>query len=178
MKKLVASLVCLTMVFSMVACGSKKDDASTSANTSTNETPSSTEEVADDNDGLTDATLGGKLAIEFKNQIKNTDDIMAIAQTLSAENFSGYNCDVVEIQEGFLNGFTEEIKGFKRGVMFIPMINSIPFVGYIFETDDPEGMKATLLAKADPRWNICTEAAETVCITSGGYVFFTMCPAE
>lgn len=173
MKKLIASLLCICMLMSMVACGSKKDD--TSAETNDTQTESAPD-VIETEDGLTDATLGGKLAIEFKKQIKDSDDIKAIATALSAENFSGYTCDVVDVQEGYLSGFSEEIKGFKRGVMFIPMINSIPFVGYIFETDDAEGLKQTLLSKADPRWNICTQAAETVCVTSGNYVFFTMCP--
>lgn len=173
MKRLIASLLCIGMLMSMVACGSKKDDTTAEANGTQTESSSN---VGEENDGLTDATLGGKLAIEFKKQIKDSEDIKAIATALSAESFSGYSCDVVDVQEGYLSGFREDIKGFKRGVMFIPMINSIPFVGYIFETDDAEGLKQTLLAKADPRWNICTQADETVCVTSGNYVFFTMCP--
>ena len=58
------------------------------------------------------------------------------------------------------------------------MIGSIPFVGYVFQTDDADALMAKLNATADPRWNICTEAAETVCIKQGNYVFFTMCPDE
>ncbi len=193
MRKLVASLLCFVMVFSMAACGngdkeSKSEPSSTvSAPADTDTTPSAPEKEEpstpaetpdEDTDDLSDSTLSGKLAIEFKNKIKDSNDINAIAEALSAEEFCGYVCGSMEVEEGFLNGFSEEIKGFKKGVVFMPMIGSIPFVTYIFEADDAEGLKATLLDKADPRWNICTEAKETVCVTSGNYVFFTMCPGE
>jgi hypothetical protein len=34
----------------------------------------------------------------------------------------------------------------------------------------------TLKDNADPRWNICVEAEETVCEQVGNKVFFVMCP--
>lgn len=168
-KKLVIGMLCGTMVFGLVACGSQNKDS---------KNPSSQSKEDDDMAGLTDATLGGKLAIEFKKQIKDSSDLLAIAESLSSEDFTGYVCAAMEVEEGFLNGFDEEISGFKSGVIFMPMIGSIPFVGYIFETDDVEGLKKVLTSKANPRWNVCTEAAETVCVSSGNYVFFTMCPGE
>ncbi len=58
------------------------------------------------------------------------------------------------------------------------MIGSIAFVGYIFETEDADTLMTKLKSVADPRWNICTEAAETVCVKLGNYVFFAMCPGE
>lgn len=202
MKKLVISLLFAMMAFSLVACGSKEKDQTTKPNTNVTK-PADKDEKPSNNDStpaekpdnnakpdegnkpdededkeLSNKTLGGKLALEFKKQIKDSTDISAIAKALAAEDFSTYSCDVLDASEGFLTGFKEEIKGFKKGVTFRPMIGSIPFVGYIFETDDAEALKATLLDKADPRWNICTEAAETICVTSGNYVFFTMCPGE
>ena len=63
--------------------------------------------------------------------------------------------------------------------MFAPMIGTIPFVGYIFvleEGTDVDGFKSTLETNADPRWNICTEADETIVDSVGNTVFFLMSP--
>ena len=57
---------------------------------------------------------------------------------------------------------------------------TIPFVGYIFVLDadaDAEAFVQTLKDNADPRWNICTEADETIAEHVGNTVFFVMCPA-
>jgi hypothetical protein len=85
----------------------------------------------------------------------------------------------MEVQAGPLTGFDSEISGFEEGVMFSPMIGSIPFVGYIFtiaDGDDPDVFIQTLTDSANPRWNVCTEADETVVDNIGNYVFFLMCP--
>ena len=44
------------------------------------------------------------------------------------------------------------------------------------EGADVEGFVQTLTDNADPRWNICTEAEETVVEVCGDKVFFLMCP--
>ena len=36
----------------------------------------------------------------------------------------------------------------------------------------------TLTDNADPRWNVCVEAEETVVENSDNMVFFVMCPAQ
>lgn len=167
MKKFLASILCVIMILGLVGCGkaenSKKEE---------------TKEETKEENNLSEDTLGGKLGLEFLKEIKESKEVQDIIDKLSSEDFSGYNCGSIEVEEGFLDGFDDEIKGFKKGWKFSPMIGTIPFVNYIFETDDAEALKATLLSKANPRWNICTEAAETVCVTSGNYVFFTMCPEE
>ena len=82
--------------------------------------------------------------------------------------------------EGWLNGFdAESITGFSECAMFAPMIGTIPFVGYVFDMPDAESAEAlidVLTENADPRWNICTEAEETVTGTAEDKVFFVMCP--
>lgn len=86
----------------------------------------------------------------------------------------------MEVEPGFLNGFTEEIDGFEDGATFGPMIGSIPFVGYIFQVPDGDDVNAfmeNLKSKADLRWNICTQADEMVCEAIGNTVFFVMAPA-
>ena len=84
------------------------------------------------------------------------------------------------VSEGLLTGFDNtEIKGFSNGVMFAPSIGTIPFVGYVFELSDGTDADAfvkTLKDSANPRWNICTEAEQTVVEKIGNKVFFLMCP--
>ena len=88
----------------------------------------------------------------------------------------------IEVEEGYLSGFDNvEIKGFKSGAMFAPMIGSIPFVGYVFEleneADVPNFIK-TLEDNANLRWNICVTADEMVSGSVGNKVFFVMAPAS
>ena len=83
------------------------------------------------------------------------------------------------VEPGFLMGFSADITGFKEAVSFMPMIGTIPFMGYVFaleEDADVEAFIATLEKNADPRWNICTEAEQTVIKAVGNKVFFLMCP--
>ena len=87
---------------------------------------------------------------------------------------------VSPIEPGLLAGFDNtEIKGFKSGHAFGPMIGSIPFICYIFELEDGADVAAfvkNLTDSANPRWNICVEAKQTVAGSYGNYVFFVMCP--
>lgn len=123
-------------------------------------------------------TMGTKLLAVFNKEITKVNDIVKVADAISASPACDLECVVSEIDEGYLAGFSSEITGFKKGVVIMPLIGSIPFVGYIFEVNNPEEFKAMLLENADPRWNICTQADETVCDISGKYVFFTMCPGD
>ena len=59
------------------------------------------------------------------------------------------------------------------------MIGSIAFVGYVFELEagaDAEAFVNELTANANPRWNICVAAEETVTAVEGNMVFFCMSP--
>lgn len=134
-----------------------------------------TKKTASDSE-LEAKTTGTKLAVEFKKGIKQTTDLIQIAETLAES--SDMVCVVQEMEPGYFPGFDGEISGFKQAVGFLPMIGSIPFVGYIFEVENPEDFQKTLNSLANPRWNICTEAEETVVAVEGKYVFFTMCPGE
>ena len=93
--------------------------------------------------------------------------------------FSG---GAMPVEEGLLSGFgNTEIKGFKSGAMFAPMIGSIPFVGYVFELSDGTNASSfisTLKSNADLRWNICVAADEMVTGSVGNKVFFVMCPTS
>ena len=177
MKKLVSIMLCVLMLGSTVfvaGCTDKsadKDDVAVES--SEDEAVESTEAVPDYGN-----TKGAQIYYEFVDRIKENSDIEAVAKELCDESISGYSCDYMTVEEGYLNGFSDEIKGFNKGVMFGPVIGSIPFVAYIFETDDVNGLQSTLHKNADPRWNICTEADEVFSGTYENYVFFIMLPNE
>lgn len=160
MKKILILSVCLFAALSLFSCGDDKEQ--TSAIESTTET----------------TTMGTKLFVEFEKEIKKSDDLVKVAEAITSSPVCEYSCIVSEVESGYLPGFSTDIAGFTKAVAFMPMIGSIPFVGYIFQCDNPEDFKTKLLETCDPRWNICTQADETLCEVSGKYVFFVMCPGE
>ncbi len=124
------------------------------------------------------STVGETLAAVWRaNTSKSAEEIANAVLSHSSIQFMG---GVVPVEEGFLTGFDNtEIKGFSSGYMFAPAIGTIPFVGYVFELSDASGADAfvsTLKSAANPRWNICTEAEQTIVEKSGNKVFFLMCP--
>lgn len=124
-------------------------------------------------------TLGNKLLSEFKS-VAGSGSALAVAEKLSAYSELGVlPMGAMEVEPGLLTGFDNaEIKGFKEGAMFAPMMGTIPFVGYVFTLEDGADVSsfiATLTSNANRRWNICTEAEETVTGSSGNKVFFVMC---
>lgn len=110
----------------------------------------------------------------------NSHTTAEIAEALAANELLPFNTATLEMSEGWINGFTEEINGFKSATFFGPMIGTIPFVGYIFELDknaDPEAFINNLNDKANLAWNVCTCADEKLCESEGNFVFFVMAPA-
>ena len=118
------------------------------------------------------------LADAFKANASS--DCLTIANTLVTNPVIKFMGGAMEVEEGYLTGFDNtEIKGFKSGAMFAPMIGTIPFVGYVFELQSASDASAfinTLKSSANLRWNICTSADEMVAISSGNKVFFVMSP--
>ena len=156
MKKIIAIVLASLMMFAMAACG-------TGSNTNETE-PAPT-------------TVGTKLLADFKTMADKTPQ--EIADALLTNEEIQFMPATMPVEEGFLNGFNEEIKGFEEAVMFGPAIGTIPFVGYIFKLADGADVDAftkTLEDNANLRWNICTEAEEMVCEAVGNTVFFVMCP--
>lgn len=152
MKKIISIFLAVTLIFALCACGSKSE-------------PEPQKSPAQ------------QLLAVFNEKLPASENISALAQTLvETLPFSGA---FIEVESGYLNGFTNEISGFENGVMFAPMIGSIPFVGYIFELDDTADTAAfidLLKENADLRWNICTSADEMVVDANGQTVFFVMSP--
>lgn len=80
----------------------------------------------------------------------------------------------------FFTGFDNyQITGYKSAAVYMPMIGSIPFVGYVFELEDSTDVAAfvnALKENCNPRWNICVTADQTVVGAIDNRVFFLMCP--
>ena len=157
MKKIFALILALCMLLSLCACG--KEEAPVPA------------------------TLGQELYADFSAMVNGGEsDVQALADALLASGKLPFEGGMsAEMEEGFLMGFSSDIMGFEKAVMFGPMIGAIPFVGYVFELDSADNCEAfcaMLLENADPRWNICTEADETVCGSAENLVFFVMCSNE
>lgn len=196
MKKLIALLLTLTLVFSLASCsGGKNDKVEDTENTGTTDivTPEPDETPSpDENDTVTDGagenagkpsdeTMGETLKAQFMEMMESgeTYTLEALAQALTENDVIEFASATMEIAEGYLPGFSSDITGFKEGYTFGPVIGSIAFVGYVFTLEDGADVDSfvkTLEDNADPRWNICVEASETVTAASGNTVFFVMCP--
>ena len=131
-----------------------------------------------------EGTVGANQWNVFENAIKADENI-------TIENLTNALCEGVsefifvmpmslEVGTEFFTGFDNyQITGYKAAAVYMPMIGSIPFVGYVFELED--GTDATtfvnnLTDNCNPRWNICVTAEQTVAGAIGNRVFFLMCP--
>lgn len=194
MKKLVLTVLALTLAFSMTACGSKEEPTpeSTEAPTTTEapvatDAPEATEAPAEgedatenDNPGAVSGdSLGQTLLGEFKAMDASTD-AYTMAETLIGHEMIQFMGGAMEVEPGLLSGFDNyEVTGFEKGAMFGPMMGSIAFVGYIFdlpEGADVDAFVTGLKDNANPRWQICVTADETIVEVSGDKVFFLMSP--
>lgn len=192
MKKriLLLSLIGLTLM----ACGNNNLQDSNESNAVNNEVSENvTEEKPEDEDKTEENTsdvlennlakkdtLGENLQDKFIEFSKETSDAKEIADKLIKSEYIEFAGDTVDVEEGYLAGFNNyEVKGFKKGAMFCPMIGSIPFVGYVFELNEDTNIdefKNGLEANADLRWNICNEADQMIIDNVDNIVFFVMCP--
>lgn len=200
-RKTVVLMLATSLVLSLTACGGKKtevespvkEEVTTETVEETTEAVESTEiESTESSEESTEAvesteetevkdtptdTVASKLYELFETEIATTDDINEVANKLiEAEYFKEVSMTTMEVEPGFLNGFEAEITGFNNGVMFAPMIGTIPFVGYIFETDNTELLIDEIEANASLNWNICTTADEMLVKAHDNYVFFVMSP--
>ena len=164
MKRIIAILTAALMIMSMAACGNNENNSSNTETTSSVTTAPT--------------TVGEKLLADFKADSTGTPQ--EIADRLLTNEVIEFMGAAMPVEEGLLSGFDNtEIKGFKEGVMFAPMMSSIAFVGYIFElpeSADVEAFKTTLKDSANLRWNVCVEAEELIVENEGTKVFFLMCP--
>lgn len=189
MKKIIALLLAAILMLSLAACAENKPEATedTSSSETTAPTEATTEaptEATEESSVSTDAdTLGQTLRAAFLDAMDTNPEAttLEIAETLIGNPAIQFMPVTEPIVPGYLAGFTADIDGFAEGALFAPMIGSIAFVGYIFRLDesaDVDAFMKTLTDNADPSWNICVTAEETVVDHVGNTVFFVMCPGE
>ena len=177
MKKLFSILIAATLLLSLCACGSSAP-AATEPPVQEAPTPSAAPSASP-----TGESMGQALLKDFTDRVNAEPELGAeeLAKALLENPVIEFAGDALPVEPGLLTGFgNAEITGFAQGAMFAPMIGTIPFVGYIFVLDadaDAEAFVQTLMDNADPRWNICTEADETIAEHVGNTVLFVMCPA-
>lgn len=204
MKKVIALILALSMLFAFAACSAKTEapaepeveeetvdpdvgqpaepgeevhdpDAGQPAEPGEEEQPP-VETPALDTEG---GTMGEALLAHFEGLINSgTFEPQALAEGMLECDAIEFDGGAMEVEPGFLTGFTAEIDGFESGYVFMPMIGTIPFVGYVFELADPAAaidFLAVLDENADMRWNVCTEADEKVSTIAGSTVLFIMC---
>ena len=161
MKKILSLILAMAMTLALVACGG-------SGSTETDR------EIPD--------SAAGVLLQEFYNIVDAAPETGAleIAEKIIAHETIPFMGGAMPVEPGLLSGFGEyEVTGFQEGAMFAPMMNAIAFVGYIFTLEDGADVDAFvqgLTDNADPRWNICVEAEETLVRAEGNKVFFVMSP--
>lgn len=129
-------------------------------------------------------TTGAKLWAEFQQAVtqNNSATPQELATTLvesMADTFFG-EATQLEKNAEFFTGFDNyRITGYKDGAVYMPMMGSIAFVGYVFEVEDgtdPAAFLKNLTDNCNTRWNICVEADQVVAGAIGNRVFFLMCP--
>lgn len=161
MKRFIALFLAALMVVGVVACGN-------------------TEGGKKNEETKKPETVGEILLADFKKNSEGT--AQEIADKIIANEIIPFSPMATPIEAGLLMGFDNaEITGFQEGVMFGPMMGTIPFVGYIFELEDGADVDAfvkTLKDNANLRWNICTEAEELTVDSEDNTVFFLMSPKK
>jgi len=156
MKKIVSLILVAVMVLSMTACGNSGEEAKDPE------------------------TVGEILLADFKVNAEGT--AQEVVDSILQNEILPFETAKMPVEPGLLTGFDNaEITGFKEGVMFAPMMGTIPFVGYVFVLEDGADVDAftkSLEDSANLRWNVCTEAEELVVDSEGNTVFFLMCPTQ
>lgn len=199
MKKLFAIILSVAMLLSFAACGGNEAPEETTSTTApVTDAPADdmnqpaapgegpempgVDAPAVDGGEASDGTSAAQTLLNvFYDELASNPTATAeeLANKVIAHESIQFMPMVAPMEEGYLTGFDNEIKGFEEAVSFAPGIGTIPFVGYIFtlaDGVDVDAFKTTLKNEANLRWNICTEAEEMVCENVGNTVFFLMCP--
>lgn len=169
MRKFTTIFTATLLACSLAACGGSKTPASSGS-------ASAMEQLAED------ASPAEKVIADFTDKVNSGSyqSLEDLAAAMSEADYLPFAPAYMQVEPGYLNGFTEEITGFEEGFMFGPSIGSIPFVGYVF-TVGSEAEAADLIKKlnasADLNWNICTQADEMKDASVGKTVCFVMSPA-
>ena len=169
MKKLLITVLSVVLCLSLVACGGAKTETST--------------DITPDVDA---ASVGGQhwaafVAAKEANPAATAEELANTLISLEINQFMGMAMPM-EVGAEYFPGFDNAtITGYTSAANFMPMIGSIAYVGYVFELEEGADVAAfvqNLTDNANPRWNICVQADQTVVGSVGNTVFFLMCPAS
>lgn len=184
MKKLLIALLTVALCMGFAACGNSEE--TTAADTTaavTNENPVETtvaETTAPLEDSLTVGQIHENAFVEF---IADYEKITAedLANKLVALEINQFMGGAMPVDPAYFPGFDNYlVTGYESGAMFMPMMGSIAYVGYVFELADGADADAfvkTLTDNCNPRWQICVTADEVVTKVVGNKVLFLMCPS-
>lgn len=198
MKKILAILLAAIMLLSVVACtpvednndpDNTPDSGEQTPDTTPDTTPDGGEEQPSGDASITikptvdEGTLGATLWDAFMQEMLANEQVSMeeLANKLITNPAIQFFGGAMPVEAGFLSGFNNEVSGFTSGAMFAPMMGSIAFVGYVFELAEDANVQEfinNLTADANPRWQICVTADQTVVGAFNNKVFFLMCPAS
>ena len=148
--KTTALILAVVMIFVFAGCGSNDTD---------------------------EKTVAEILCTEFQN-VTSERDPLSIMGALSENDVISFSPVVSEVSEGYLPGFDNDIVGFSKAATLMPMIGSIPFAAYCFETENASDLKKLLEDSVKLDWNICTVADEYQIEVSDNLVFMVLSPFE
>ena len=187
MKKFLATLLASSMLFSFAACGENNDTTTTTDGADVVTTTENTD-VVTPGGVIAPSVEAGTVGETFWNAFlaEKTANAAIGAEELANKligneivQFFGAAMPMEKDAE-WIQGFNEAPKGYESCTFFGPMMGSIAFAGYIFELAEDADVQAfidTLSANANPRWQICVAADQTVIGAYENTVFFLMCPA-
>lgn len=160
MKKIITLMLSLLMVLALAACSSDKENSTGNNSEELSAFAKGLQEKADPRYNIcteADTTVvkqSGNYVFFFMYSAQELDvddnnwgetyskafldnvslnDCEKIANEIINSSLEDMNLVGMEVSEGFLNGFSMEVTGFKSGYVFSPMIGAIPFIAYVFE---------------------------------------------
>lgn len=133
-------------------------------------------EVVEPDTAETADSQAEELIMSVLESADTTSIATVVSSLVEAESMGVLNLQAMQVQEGYLNGFDSEVVGFNDGYCIMPMISTIPFVGYIFSTEDSDSLLKVLDENHNTAWNVCTVADTVFQGTIGDYTYYFMTP--
>ena len=178
MKKLIAMLLALAMVFAMAACGAtetKETEPATEATTEATEvvTEEATEEVIEE---ITEEIVEEE---DFVIELSAMETLLNSIVEINPVEFMGMAMPVDLADVDALPYFTglTSAEGITEAAVFEPMIGSIAFsmvAVQVAEGADAEAIAEAMKSGIDTRKWICVEANDLMVTTSGNIVLLVM----
>ncbi len=184
MKKILIALLTVALCIGLVACGNNEETTADVTNENPVETTAAettaAETTAPVEDKLTVGQIHENAFVELLAEYEKytAEELANKLVTLEINQFMG---GAMPVDPAYFPGFDNYIiEGYASGAMFMPMMGSIAYVGYVFELAedaDADAFVKTLTDNCNPRWQICVTADEIVTKVVGNKVLFLMCPS-